>query len=256
MYPSIGSPDAKVKITFINPNSSTQMSEELVDYLGNKIAPDVNITFYTGPSGKSPESIDGTIDGIISSAAVMQDLGVYSHDAAERRSSLPALATAVIIGCFSAHPLLPALTEALSTEKRAPPVIGILESAVYTALQLASSIGIVTTGKNWEPLFITHLRTMGIAHSRIAGVRGTGFTAITLHGSEVTDTILEAAVELVNKGAGAIILGCAGMAPKRKELEDKLRERVGKHIHLIDGVQAAIEAAAGLSRMDIAHRSA
>lgn len=50
---------------------------------------------------------------------------------------------------------------------------------------------------------------MGIAHSRIAGVRGTGFTAITLHGSEVTDTILEAAVELVNKGAGAIILGCA-----------------------------------------------
>lgn len=50
---------------------------------------------------------------------------------------------------------------------------------------------------------------MGIAESRIAGVRGTGYTAVTLHGDDVSQTILEAALELVNKGAGAIILGCA-----------------------------------------------
>lgn len=118
---------------------------------------------------------------------------------------------------------------------------------------------------------------MGIADSRIAGVRGTGYTATTLHGNEVTRTIVAAAEELVNKGAGAIILGCAvsalallrkcfggvadadfdvqGMAPQRKEIEDKLRERVGKHIYLIDSVQAAIEHAAGLSRMKLAHVS-
>lgn len=35
----------------------------------------------------------------------------------------------------------------------------------------------------------------------------------------------------------------------RQKLEDELRQRVGRHIYLIDGVQAAIEMATGLSRM-------
>lgn len=35
----------------------------------------------------------------------------------------------------------------------------------------------------------------------------------------------------------------------REDLEKRLRDRVGKHIYLIDGVQAAIEMAAGMSRM-------
>lgn len=148
LYPVIGPKDAKHKITFINPNSSFDMSAELADYFKDKIAPDVRITFYTGPPGESPESINGTMDGIISSAAVLKDIGLFKVDTKERRSTIPVLATAVIIGCFSAHPLLPALQEAFLMEKWAPPVIGIMESAVYTALQLAPSIGIVTTGKS------------------------------------------------------------------------------------------------------------
>jgi allantoin racemase len=49
---------------------------------------------------------------------------------------------------------------------------------------------------------------MGIAESRITGVKGTGFNAISLHGNSVNTAILDAAEELVKKGAGAIVLGC------------------------------------------------
>lgn len=50
---------------------------------------------------------------------------------------------------------------------------------------------------------------MGVAESRVAGIKGTGYNAIGLHGSDVSRTILSAAEELVHKGAGAIVLGCA-----------------------------------------------
>lgn len=46
-----------------------------------------------------------------------------------------------------------------------------------------------------------------------------------------------------------------GMAPMREELETNLRARVGKHIYIIDGVQAAIEMAAGMSRMRMSARA-
>ena len=51
---------------------------------------------------------------------------------------------------------------------------------------------------------------MGIADSRVAGIKGTGYIATDLHGSDVSNSILDAAEELVlSKGAGAIVLGCA-----------------------------------------------
>jgi hypothetical protein len=44
------------------------------------------------------------------------------------------------------------------------------------------------------------------------------------------------------------------MAPLRQELETALAKRTGKHTYLIDGVQAAIESAAGMARMKMAAR--
>lgn len=232
LYPRIGRADAPHKILYINPNSTEDMSDEAAEYFKDKLAPDVHVTFYTA-TPDAPPSIDGTLDGVISTAAVLQDLGLFAPRAEDRRSDIQHTSTAIIVGCFSAHPLLPALQEALRSFPPAPPVIGIMEAAIYTALQLAPSFGIVTTGRSelhsrsflsqeatktlfynlcfsdWEPLFATHLRTMGVAESRVAGVKGTGYNAIGLHGSDVSRTILSAAEELVDKGAGAIVLGCA-----------------------------------------------
>jgi Asp/Glu/hydantoin racemase len=147
LYPKIGSSAAPHKILYINPNSSSSMTEEAATYFSDKIAPDVRVDFYTAPAG-APASIDGTLDGVMSTAAVLQDLNLSSHDAEERRSTIPYLYKAVIVGCFSAHPLLPALQEALTSQSPAPPVIGIMEAAIYTALQLAPAFGIVTTGRS------------------------------------------------------------------------------------------------------------
>lgn len=147
IHPTIGRPNAPHKILYINPNSTWDMSEEAANYFDNKIAPDVHVTFYTaGPD--APPSIDGTLDGVISTYTILQDLGLSAPNADDRRTAISATSTAVIVGCFSAHPLLPALQEALRSFPPAPPVIGIMEAAIYTALQLAPSFGIVTTGRS------------------------------------------------------------------------------------------------------------
>lgn len=145
LYPSIGSTKAQHKIFYINPNSTDDMTAEAADYFEDKISPDICVSFYTAPP-QAPPSINGTLDAVMSTAVVLEDLGLSSHNPKERAKVLASTFSAVIVGCFSAHPLLPALQEALHFQDSAPPVIGIMEAAIYTALQLAPSFGIVTTG--------------------------------------------------------------------------------------------------------------
>lgn len=92
---------------------------------------------------------------------------------------------------------------------------------------------------------------MGIADSRITGIRGTGFNALNLHGGSASDALLDASMQLVEKGAGAIVLGCAGMAPMTASMEQAIRAKAGRHIPVIDGVQAAIELGIGFGRMKL-----
>jgi Asp/Glu/hydantoin racemase len=145
IHATIGNQDAKIRVLYINPNSSISMTNESAEYFKDKIAPDLRLDFYTAPE-TAPPSIDGTHDGILSTAVVLQDLGLNSRLEEERSDFLPVTYDTIIVGCFSAHPLLPALQECLPLTPKTPPVLGIMESAIYTALQLAPAFGIVTTG--------------------------------------------------------------------------------------------------------------
>lgn len=108
-------------------------------------------------------------------------------------------------------------------------------------------------------------------------MRGTGFDALSLHGNSASDALLGASLDLVAKGAGAIVLGCAvssrgptlnetfgpglrrtfsstmfqGMAPLTADMEKAIANKVGRHIPVIDGVQAAVEMGIGLARMKL-----
>ena len=50
---------------------------------------------------------------------------------------------------------------------------------------------------------------MGIATSRYTGTRGTGYNAINLQGDDAASALLQASIELVNRGARVVVLGCA-----------------------------------------------
>ncbi|ODO05260.1 hypothetical protein L198_01952 [Cryptococcus wingfieldii CBS 7118] len=248
---ALGQQVANIQLLLINPNCTTAFTDEIADYLTPRLPADVGITFYT-PPGDAPKSIDGPTDGVLSTSVVLRDLlqkGTDGEsagvDKVERGYS------GVIVSCFSAHPLVPVLKEIFDGRPQAPPVVGIMESSVLAALQLGPTFGIATTGPQWEPLFDEAVRSLGISSGRYTGTKGTGFSAISLHGAGPADALLQASVDLVAKGARVIILGCAGMAPMRASLEADLAKKSGRHVPVIDGVQAAVDAAIGYARMGI-----
>ncbi|WVQ82955.1 hypothetical protein IAT38_005091 [Cryptococcus sp. DSM 104549] len=251
IHGSLGSADAPIRILYINPNSTLHFTQETITYLTGRLPNDVAIEFYTGPVS-APPSIDGTHDGILSTAAILQDLQLAGreHDAPSK-FELSERYSGIVVACFSAHPLVPALKEILSHFAIKPPVVGILESSVLAALQLGSTFGIATTGVQWEALFDEAVRSIGIAESRYTGTKGTGFNAISLHGDGPSSALHSASVELVARGAKVIVLGCAGMAPMRASLQASISKETKQSIPVIDGVQAGIDLAIGFARMGL-----
>jgi allantoin racemase len=153
IHDTLGPSDSPVRLLLINPNSTLHFTQETVSYLSTRLPSGVRIDFYTPPSD-APPSIDGTFDGVLSAAVILNDLGLDSRhtadsddDAADNASFVSRTYSAVIVSCFSAHPLVPALQERLPFNPKKPPVIGILEAAVHYGLLLGPTFGIATTGR-------------------------------------------------------------------------------------------------------------
>eukprot|EP00873_Tetraselmis_striata_P026309 jgi/Tetstr1/446573/TSEL_034098.t1 len=151
-------------------------------------------------------------------------------------------ASAFVIACFS-DPGLAALRE-----QSARPVLGIGESAYLTALTLGQRFGILSIKRGSVARHIKTLGAMGIL-DRLAADR-----PIDLGVAELSDeTRTRARLEEVGAklrdadGADVLILGCAGMAGYRRDLQQTLG------IPVIDPCQAATAMALGriaLARCD------
>lgn len=168
---------------------------------------------------------------------------------------LPITYDAVLIACYSVHPLV----SILRTHTRSP-VLGIFEASVTTSLNILAidqTFGIVSTGKIWERLLTDGVhQLLGSRTERFAGVETTGLTATELHDAPpeiVRQKMVEATRRLVAKGnVGAVCLGCAGMAGMdeivRSACIEELGEEKGKLVHIVDGVVAGVAALEGLVR--------
>jgi len=243
--------DGKIAILVVNPNSSGSMTRELESTARDmRLPPDIVLTFLTGPPG-APASINSIADSVLSAALVLNTnfggSALFNHVATRANFD------AVVVACFSPHPLVPIIREAAPGYR----AIGIYEAAVQTANQLGLRFGIVTTGAAWEPILYNALEaSTGVCKERCVGVIGTGVAVLDLdHGDTTRKALLEASIKLLKDGAEAIILGCAGMSSLAKQLQDDLLHaepwKVGlrtQHVPVIDGVRAAIEIAASLSR--------
>ncbi|KAH7104937.1 nitrogen metabolism-related protein, partial [Auriculariales sp. MPI-PUGE-AT-0066] len=199
----------------------------------------------------APESINSLTDGVLSANTVFRvNFGgpVFARTVKER-----SYVDAIVIACFSPHPLVPMLRE----NHPGFIVIGIYEAAVQTAAQMGLRFGIVTTGAQWESILMHALEySTGVCKDRCVGVKGTGVAVLALdHSDETRTALLNSSLELLRAGAEAIILGCAGMSPLAKQLQDDILKaspwRSGlssQYVPIIDGVRAAIEIAASLAR--------
>lgn len=142
-------------------------------------------------------------------------------------------ASAFVIACYSD----PGIDACRSVSP--VPVFGIQESGVLTALARADAIGIVAISGASERRHRLYMRRMGVLH-RVAGERALNMTVDeSARGSGTFARLQQIGRALIEDGAEALVLGCAGMAVHRAPLEQDLG------IPVIDPTQAAVAMALG-----------
>jgi len=163
---------------------------------------------------------------------------------------------AVLVACFSVHPLVGKLAEKDGEFGRLA-VTGIFEASVLASLSLlrpGKKWGIVTTGKFWEEHLIQGAnrfwgRESDELNDKFAGVETTGLNAGDFHGGVdpevVTRKLREATGRLLDRGdLECVIMGCAGMAGLEEIIRSVATEKYGparaKELLVVDGVRAGI----------------
>lgn len=144
-------------------------------------------------------------------------------------------ASAIVIACYSQPGL-----DLLRTETRRP-VVGMQDAGVLAAMGLADRFGVIAVAEGSIPRHLANLARMGVM-SRLAGeVAPARALTVAESGDPAAsfDLLREAGTKLKQMGAGAIILGCAGMSPQRGILEEALG------IPVVDATQAAVAQALG-----------
>jgi Asp/Glu/hydantoin racemase len=141
---------------------------------------------------------------------------------------------AFVIACYS-DPGLHVCRE--GTDR---PVFGIAECGVLTAMTRAETFGVIAIAQRSIRRHIRYLRQMGLM-DRLAGERPLNMSvAETASGDGTLAKMVEVGRALKDEdGAGAIVMGCAGMAHLRRPLENALG------IPVIDPTQAAVAMALG-----------
>jgi Asp/Glu/hydantoin racemase len=138
--------------------------------------------------------------------------------------------SAFVIACFG-DPGLASAREATSK-----PVIGIGEAGIAVALNRGERYGILTNLPEDINPGLRQIRALGLG-ARLAGIEAAGIAVVDL-GDETRARagLLSAAWRLKEKGAEAVVLGCAGMVPYGPDLETQTGLKVIDPVHAAAGV--------------------
>lgn len=207
-------------IVVINPNSN----QAVTDGLDRALAP---FRLGGGPAIECVTLTEGPfgVESQVHSDQVVLPL----VELVKRRSD----ALAFVIACYS-DPGIDACRSVASV-----PVFGIQESGVLTALARADRIGIIGISSASERRHRLYMRRMGVL-DRVAGERALNMSVDeSARGTGTFDKLVDVGGALIEDGAEALVLGCAGMAPHRAPLEQELG------VPIIDPTQAAVAMALG-----------
>ncbi|NNU42516.1 aspartate/glutamate racemase family protein [Ramlibacter montanisoli] len=217
-----------MKILLINPNTTASMTQAIAQAARAVAAPGTEIVAAQPSFG--PASIECHYDEAIAAAGVAEQVRLGA-----------AAADAVVISCFG-DPGLDAAREAT-----AAPVLGIAEAAFHAASFLATRFSVVTTLTRTCVIAERLVQRYGF-EAQCAGVHGTDIPVLDLEGAgeALVGQIEEAArAAIARDRSGAIVLGCAGMAPLCAELSGRLG------VPVIDGVAAAVKFAEALAALGL-----
>ena len=136
---------------------------------------------------------------------------------------------AYVVACFS-DPGLHALRE-----ETGRPVFGIAEAGILAALTLGERIGILAILARSLPRHLRYIRQMGLA-SRFVGDRPVDIEVVGLSDADRTlARMIEVGRELRDRdGADVLVMGCAGMADYRAQVE------LAVGVPVVEPTQAAV----------------
>lgn len=208
------------RIHIINPNSNEAVTEGIADAVrAMQFADGPQIHCSTLKEG--PFGIESQAD---SDSVIMPLRDLVRQDTES---------AAFIIACYS-DPGLHVCREA--TDK---PVFGIAECGVLTAMVRADRFGVLAIANASIQRHLRYLRQMGLT-DRLAGERPLDMTVAETASGDTLARMTEVGMQLRDQdGAGAVVMGCAGMARHRAALEQALG------IPVIDPTQAAASMAIG-----------
>jgi allantoin racemase len=212
-----------MRILVINPNTTQAMTDDIAQMARTYARPGTEIVALSPAYG--PRSIEGHFEDYIAAAATVEVVAKHRTDF-----------DAFVIACYG-DPGLFACREV--TDK---PVIGIAEASMHMACFVAHSFSVVSVIPRVKPLLQDLVRNIGL-DSKCASVRCTNLTVLEIEAEPeraVIELIAESKRAIAEDGAEAICLGCAGMGP----LDKRIQEAVG--VPVIDGTVAAIKMAESL----------
>jgi Asp/Glu/hydantoin racemase len=147
-------------------------------------------------------------------------------------------AAAFVIACFSDPGLFSA------REATGKPVLGIAECGVLTALTLGHRFGVISILAGSVLRHLRYIAAMGVAQ-RLAGDLpiGLGVTQLADRGTTL-HRMIEVGKSLRDRhGADVLVMGCAGMAAYRADLEEAVQ------LPVVEPTQAAVAMAIGRIRL-------
>ncbi|KAL4958649.1 tubulin-domain-containing protein [Aspergillus stella-maris] len=242
----------RFSILVINPNTSTHMTGALVPILENLGYTDVHFDYFTAPQSEVVTLPDGRAIHGIPSINSGEDSVLSALHCRPFVEPLVSKYDGFLVACYSAHPLVGMLREAIdkledaallelgpTANIKSKYVTGIFEGSIVASLSLVSSFqltwdggfgksqakdtfGIVTTGSSWKAELSNAVSDMLVrsgdhkgSSSRFAGVETTGLSAVELHTTppeEVRRRIIEATERLIKATPRPVSAICLGCA--------------------------------------------
>ncbi|MBM3677447.1 MAG: aspartate/glutamate racemase family protein [Actinobacteria bacterium] len=212
-----------MRILVINPNTSEEMTRDIGEAARRYARPGTEIEAVSPEWG--PRSIEGHYEDYVAAVAALEVVR-------DRASEFDG----VVIACYGDPGL------AAAREISPVPVVGIAEASMLTACTVAHSFSIVTVLERVKPMLADMVRMHGLEH-RCASIRTTPLSVLDCErdpSSAGREIIVAARAAIAEDGAEAICLGCAGMGP----LDKLVQEEIG--IPVLDGTACAVKMLEGI----------
>lgn len=207
-----------IRILLVNPNSSQSMTENMkinVESIFSRtsMADEVNVSYFTAPP-EAPRQIENNETSIKSTKVCFPILNDSTSEFYYQRYD------GILVGCFSDHPLVTALSNQNKIDNHQTIICGLLDTSInYCNMLNKKPFSIITSNEEWVSILNKSVEDKLLNINRVEnnlwrGTVSTNLQVLDLDNPENLEQIISRIKnENVEKlGSDIVILGCAGFS--------------------------------------------